>query len=641
MYDKALENVSTANEHRLTIPLVKPLRDKEFGIYSLHLYNMPGIWESSDEVTLQFKSQTYKIRGENNDFTLNNLRIVPSLFKNSSEKIVILYPEVNLADQLTWTWNAKRKEYSAKIKPNDFDKYLFALKSQVKEPYLIRITETKRANIRGKFIHDDTDLLNEEIFPQDSNVEKTWIIASSSKNKDFILTVKILPLEKKTTIDPNSISSIKLVPIPEPLVQLKKEVALEGKGDFEIKRLNRYTFELLTQDLSSSEKEYLKSYYDNWALEDRGDLVILRFKPYIYTLRLLIIFNSFFVFLIILALLKLGRSTATAFLNTITRLSTRLRYPLLFVFLAGLTFDLLVLKSYSSLVFLGLTSIWIAVIIGLKLQALSGFNLTLFFLMAVPFFAYFGKEGIAEKFAVWGVNFALISSLQLLLFIDHQSSNVPRSFTAMRMIKSPFIFISNKLIKQVKATVKLFRQVILGIFNQRPKTTLDYFLNTMKALLLVIAAFFVTVFISVVLLKVNKEIAIKRDLEVQYSRHPRINLFEPRIAYFSTKVLMRGTNFGWKQQDKVRLVKDGQVISTDLWTDNKIIFTVPLHWKIGISNIWIEKKVTWKGKSYTAKSNDILLKIIPRSNTFTPADDEYFNQLKYLDKEALQINGYR
>jgi hypothetical protein len=115
---------------------------------------------------------------------------------------------------------------------------------------------------------------------------------------------------------------------------------------------------------------------------------------------------------------------------------------------------------------------------------------------------------------------------------------------------------------------------------------------------------------------------------------------EPTIVYRATKILIKGRNLGWSENGNVKLMNGNLEVVPDVWTDTRIIFTVPLQWKTGINNIRIEKKIFWDSKEITAVSKSIPIKLINAGSTFTPDDDAYFEQLKHVDPEVLKLNGY-
>lgn len=115
---------------------------------------------------------------------------------------------------------------------------------------------------------------------------------------------------------------------------------------------------------------------------------------------------------------------------------------------------------------------------------------------------------------------------------------------------------------------------------------------------------------------------------------------QPKIVYHSTKVILRGYNFSWQLNANDKLMSQYGKVSTTLWNDSKIIFTVPLHWKPGNIRLWIERERVWNSSKIIVKSKTITIKLLSVSNNMSKDDDEYFKQLKLLDKETLELNGY-
>ena len=132
---------------------------------------------------------------------------------------------------------------------------------------------------------------------------------------------------------------------------------------------------------------------------------------------------------------------------------------------------------------------------------------------------------------------------------------------------------------------------------------------------------------------------VERQILFQ-SHHPHIDHISPQIGYYSTKVILTGRRFGWKGTVDTEFKKKDGKINIDLWTDTKIIFTIPLNWKLGKINVWAEKTIEWDGKPLHIKSNLVEMKLISRDNGWDAEDDEYFKQMEVADPEARKINGY-
>jgi hypothetical protein len=124
------------------------------------------------------------------------------------------------------------------------------------------------------------------------------------------------------------------------------------------------------------------------------------------------------------------------------------------------------------------------------------------------------------------------------------------------------------------------------------------------------------------------------------NKNPGTPHIEPSLVYPATKVFLYGDRFGDGANEKYALMKDGERVRTDYWEDHKIIFTVPLSWKTGLLNIWIEKPVEWNAETIIEKTKAVQVKLLKVTGRFTPDDYLYFEQKKKWRKETLESNGY-
>jgi len=139
----------------------------------------------------------------------------------------------------------------------------------------------------------------------------------------------------------------------------------------------------------------------------------------------------------------------------------------------------------------------------------------------------------------------------------------------------------------------------------------------------------------------NKKIVAYKKEQVFLSRHPYIKKGEPSIVYHSNKIVLYGKNFGWRTgKISTNVYNQYGKVALDLWTDTKIVFQVPLHWKTGEITVWVEKPNNWEGKDLMLKSNQVKFQLLETSGPWDKNDDAYFDQLRHLDKETLKINGY-
>lgn len=156
----------------------------------------------------------------------------------------------------------------------------------------------------------------------------------------------------------------------------------------------------------------------------------------------------------------------------------------------------------------------------------------------------------------------------------------------------------------------------------------------------VIALLIALLLINTFVIATDRQIrAVNKEILYQ-SKHPHIKLVKPKIAYYGTKVILLGSNFGWGGTIHTKFYNQYGPINISLWNDTKIIFTIPLHWKLGEINVWVETDILWDGEKIRVKSNEVKMKLIDREGGFDKEDEEYFEQLKHLDEETLRINGY-
>ena len=151
----------------------------------------------------------------------------------------------------------------------------------------------------------------------------------------------------------------------------------------------------------------------------------------------------------------------------------------------------------------------------------------------------------------------------------------------------------------------------------------------------------VLLLIHISIIAADGQIRAYNHYQVLLSRYPKIKNIKPEIVYYANKVVLTGRGFGWKGTIDTNFKYKNGNIDIFLWTDTKVIFVVPLHWKEGDLDIWIQKPIEWDGKKMIVKSNVIKLHLISRDDGWDKNDDAYFEQLKHLDKETLEINGYK
>ncbi|MCR4329314.1 MAG: hypothetical protein NUV65_02090 [Candidatus Roizmanbacteria bacterium] len=207
---------------------------------------------------------------------------------------------------------------------------------------------------------------------------------------------------------------------------------------------------------------------------------------------------------------------------------------------------------------------------------------------------------------------------------------------------------STKALVPIKAEYNKLQRIISKILkkllNTNPQTALDYILNLMKIILLLSVTVFVLSFSANIISGFIKYALVIQRAEqkrnTRLSLNPNIDKVEPYLVYSGNKVIIYGKRFGWKGGENVLLTKGNETIITELWTDTKIIFTVPLGWKPGNIPLVIRKQIHWERKNTYAESKKVSIKLLKSTGKINTDDDAYFEQLKTLSPETLKMNGY-
>ena len=201
-------------------------------------------------------------------------------------------------------------------------------------------------------------------------------------------------------------------------------------------------------------------------------------------------------------------------------------------------------------------------------------------------------------------------------------------------------YLITPIAKGITYTQKAIITFLTLFFNMKPTGLRDYATNIIKLIMLCVI-FTSVMYVSITaIISINRRIASENYKKQRLSLNPQIDKIEPNIVYPGIKVIIFGRNFGWKGNENVLLAKGKEVVTTDLWTDTKIIFTVPLHWEPKNISFLIKKSVDWEGKNIVTKSDVVTIHLLSNIGAFNENDKAYFEQLKYLDAETLEINGY-
>lgn len=263
--------------------------------------------------------------------------------------------------------------------------------------------------------------------------------------------------------------------------------------------------------------------------------------------------------------------------------------------------------------------LWTLGLIAYRFKSHHSFFISFIFLTFCPFLLLANMSWIVEKSAMWAYIFLTVGTMHLMLEMKtNESSMVNNIFNSFSSLLSFIMVIDTFFITFIRDVEKF------ALFSIR---------NFIKFLFafIVVTALFVAGF------DFYLKAMSYRDRQL---KNPRISQIEPTIAYPSTKIIIYGDSFGDGSNGKYALMKDGVKIRPDYWEDHKIIFTVPLNWKTGSIEVWIQKPVEWNAETVIEKTEPISIQLLKVTGEFTSNDDLYFEQLKKWRKETREINGY-
>lgn len=163
----------------------------------------------------------------------------------------------------------------------------------------------------------------------------------------------------------------------------------------------------------------------------------------------------------------------------------------------------------------------------------------------------------------------------------------------------------------------------------------------MKRLVFLLLAF---VLIGSGLVAINRYRYQQRLKESRLALNPVVNDYQPKMVVGNTKVVVYGDKFGLKQSTQNFLwdATYQKVVPTELWTNNKIIFSIPLDWKLGQHSLYIERIMFWPegGKIIVAKSSPLLLEVVNRQLKKGKGWPAFLDQIPHLNKEVRQLNRF-
>jgi len=295
---------------------------------------------------------------------------------------------------------------------------------------------------------------------------------------------------------------------------------------------------------------------------------------------------------------------------------------LFIIFAVGFITDTFLLAYNFEVVTYALIATWILFLWGSGVNGRFQFVLGSTLLVIAALASSYGINQIAEKAAVWVFIFVGIGIFQLV-YHDDRKTSIKSHLASNHM---PYL---RHIASLLRSYLRYFLRFFKWSFNIKPRYPIDFIRNISIAFVYIIIIF-----------SLFKGIRILQDFLLRQSYDPVIYSQQPLLVYNSTKVVLAGRRFGWNTDKKSKLIANGKLLNVSLWTDTEIVFEIPLDIPTGTLTVRIEKVISWNGKNPVAKSNNVKLRVISRTNGWDEEDDLFFKQLKSLPREIRKINGY-
>lgn len=626
------------------------LTKKDFGSYSIFSDDIENIEElvTSEKLFLAPKQSSEindmlfnkllssgKIDQKNELLKSNSVMVIP--INANTKDIVVSYPTVNL---ISSGWELKTATKEGYFYTKKLDKPLKSLsKYYIKYYSRYGLLDTEKIGNKAMtlaLVNDEiSDIFIDKIIP--NNLQKIFenVINTPDAEVAFLAKIaaeKVITATAKTKLDVSD--------------ELLRGPLLGGeRGKPDEYSLTLFSTRELTKDELSNIGFEIYPYNDPSISLSKNEYLpwtnpINTEKPKQYFL-LAVYFLS--ILLAAYLLWNLINKAVNLIWKLITIFCKKIRLIFLTLVIPAILFDIFILPQNYDTVTVLLTIFWVIVVIGYRLESRFSFAITLSFLIICPISLAFGNEFVAEKAAIWTYMFLVVGTVQSMIELkvgNKSRVDFDEFLKATEPLWKRFFALLKTTLNPIKNKIINFYTHIIYLFQKK---------RTIKESVIFFIKVFIIIIFSVAILALST-IAIKMTYDKfqfeyrKYQRNilnPRIKKIEPYYVYKATKVLMRGDLFGLKNNEKQRLMSDTGEVEYQFYDDSKIIFVMPTEWAFGEHIIWIEKNIGWDGKRVTARSNVVKIKLIPIGAKMTSDDEKYFEQLKSLDKETLEINGYK
>lgn len=145
-------------------------------------------------------------------------------------------------------------------------------------------------------------------------------------------------------------------------------------------------------------------------------------------------------------------------------------------------------------------------------------------------------------------------------------------------------------------------------------------------------------FLFAILLVVGIVIVGERQYRHFVDTRPMIISFEPKVVSAGSLVLVRGTDFGYKQGEESQVISaNGHKMEIVSWTPNLIVFRLDTWFDPG--EIRIISPFTFRNLKKVKTSNPIQLEYYDAANASEGLQRRYFDQLGQMSQEGKRLYG--
>lgn len=591
------------NNGSIIYPLFDPLLDREFGIYEGQL-----VVDNASSGNIS----DINITGRNNFYYWPN-------------------PVPGEKPKLNW---------EIELDPNDNPQYVAEIPALPGRTLVIinfKFEKYRIAEIIDSSEGQETVLLSQVLFPRTRKDTFRRIIdipIHESGNSKFKFVIHTFDLSLHDARNETPDISLELYPLLKSDPQLlitKKSISSQYEPTFSLTSHGLFEYKLDVGNTSYfNGREIRYNLGPGWVIDTNK---IVTFLPGAILFRLFLISLFLTLFYCVcfikktpldLYLLAKGKTIVTILGRLISKLYsipkkifTHLRLWFFAATILLMFFETFLHDESSDILIFVSVILWTLTTIGYGLESYFSFVFSFVFLGSTVTFLFFKAELVADKLAIWSIIFLIIGVFKVLFEI--MNPRVKRND------------LRNVGLNIIKDWEKNWDFIIRILQKLKPKLT------TRRDKIILFLKILIIFFIIITGVVIRN--AYRKHVE-RLNLIPYIQKIEPKIVYPSTKFILYGRSFGSPSNNKTTLSSSKGPLVPDSLTDSKIYFTVPLSWKPGYVNIWVEKRTEYDGKKFTAVSKTFRVRVIPRGDSFTPLDDLFFKELKTLDKETLKLNGY-